>query len=148
MTTIRRVLGIDYGEKRIGLAVSDPLGLTAQGLETLVRSGEEKDVRALQQTIEKWEVVTIVIGLPRHMDGTAGEQAGKVERFAERLRQATGRTVTTWDERLTTVAAERILIEGGVRRQQRKSLRDRLAAVLILQGYLDRQQQRWEEEGQ
>ncbi len=147
MTTIRRVLGIDYGEKRIGLAVSDPLGHTAQGLETLERSGEEKDVRALQQTIEKWEVDTIVIGLPRHMDGTAGEQVRKVERFAERLRQATGRTVTPWDERLTTVAAERILIEGGVRRRQRKSLRDRLAAVLILQGYLDCQQQRREEEG-
>ena len=139
MTTIQRVLGIDYGEKRIGLAVSDPLGITAQGLETLERRGEEKDMRALQRTIDEWQVGTIVIGLPRHMDGSTGKQAGKVMRFADLLHRTTGRPVTTWDERWTTVAAERVLIEGGVRRRRRKQLRDRLAAVLILQGYLDRQ---------
>ncbi|MBI4161039.1 MAG: Holliday junction resolvase RuvX [Acidobacteria bacterium] len=137
-STLGRILGLDYGEKRIGLAISDPLRLTAQGLPTLERRSLEEDLRAIRDLIRANEVVGIVIGMPRRMDGTLGEQARRVQRFAEHLRRETGLPVEDWDERLTTVAAERALLEGSVRRRDRRHLRDRIAAVLILQGYLDR----------
>jgi putative Holliday junction resolvase len=142
MTTLTRFLGIDYGEKRIGLAISDPLQITAQGMPTLVRSGGESDLQAIRTIVEEQNVSGIVIGLPRRMDGTLGTQARRVEAFAARLADYTGLPVDTWDERLTTVAAERALLEGAVRRKKRRGLRDRLAAVLILQGFLDRRAQR------
>jgi putative Holliday junction resolvase len=142
MTTLTRILGIDYGEKRIGLAISDPLLITAQGMPTLVRKGGESDLQAIRNIVEERNVSGIVIGLPRRMDGTLGTQARRVEDFAARLAEITGLPVDTWDERLTTVAAERALLEGDVRRKKRRGLRDRLAAVLILQGWLDRRAQR------
>lgn len=142
MTTHTRILGIDYGEKRIGLAISDPLLMTAQGLPTLVRKGGESDLQAIRCIIEENNVSGIVIGMPCRMDGTLGTQARRVEVFAARLASFTGVPVDSWDERLTTVAAERALLEGEVRRNKRRGLRDRLAAVLILQGFLDRRAMR------
>lgn len=139
MPTLSRILGIDYGEKRIGLAISDPLRITAQGIDTLERHGWEEDLGAIRKIVTQHQVERVIVGLPRRMDGTIGRQAQRVEDFVRRLVEGIGLPVETWDERLTTVAAERALLEGSVRRRKRKSLRDRLAAVFILQGYLDAQ---------
>lgn len=144
LPTLFRILGIDYGEKRIGLAVSDPLRITAQGIDTLESRGWEKDLRALREIVARQQVERVVVGLPRRMDGTIGRQAQRVEDFVRRLAEGIGLPVETWDERLTTVAAERALLEGSVRRSKRKLLRDRLAAVFILQGYLDARSSRLE----
>ena len=133
-----RILALDVGDRTIGLALSDDLGLTAQGRPTLERRGPRQDLETLAKLVAEEGVGEVVVGLPLHLDGHAGPQAEKVLAFVEGLRTALGIPVTTWDERLTTVAAERALLEGGVRRAKRKSLRDRLAAVLILQGYLER----------
>ena len=138
MTTVSRILGLDYGERRIGVAISDPLGITAQGMETLVRKDREKDFQALGSIIDSHDVERIVIGLPIRMDGTSGRQAQRVEKFAQQLRDRLGIPVETWDERLTTVEADRILREDPRKRSRKKGLADRLAAVLILQGYMNR----------
>ncbi len=126
------------GDRTIGLALSDDLGLTAQGRPTLQRKGLRHDLEALSQLVSEEGVGEVVVGLPLRLDGRPGPQAEKVLAFVEALRTALGIPVATWDERLTTVAAERALLEGGVRRAQRKAVRDRVAAVLILQGYLER----------
>lgn len=132
----QRVLGLDVGEKRVGVAVSDPLGFTAQGIETIFTKGTENDLRRVHELARQYDVSTIVVGLPRNMDGTEGFQAERVRVFADRLVDM-GFEVRYQDERLTTASARRTLIEADVRRDKRKQVVDKLAAVLILQGYLD-----------
>lgn len=135
-----RLMGLDYGSKTVGVAVSDPLGLTAQGVETVWRKQENK----LRQTMARIEelissiVERIVLGYPKNMNNTVGERAVKSLEFKEKLEKRTGLPVVMWDERLTTAEAERTLMETGVRRENRKQFLDQMAAVLILQGYLDR----------
>jgi putative holliday junction resolvase len=134
-----RTLGLDVGTKTIGVAVSDELGWTAQGVTTLARRGLAADLEALQTLARDYEVDRIVVGLPRNMNGSIGPQAVSVLEFAERLKAALGLPVVTWDERLSTVAATRTLLEADVSRRKRRAVVDTLAAVFILQGYLDRQ---------
>ncbi len=132
-----RLLGLDYGSRRIGVAVSDPLGITAQPLPPIRRESDEKDIEAIAATVRQYEVAGVVLGLPLHLDGGEGTQAKKAIRFGEKIRERLGLPVETWDERLTTAQAERHLIESGVSRGKRKEVRDSLAAVFILQGVLD-----------
>ena len=135
-----RVMGLDYGSKTVGVAVSDPLGLTAQGIETIWRKDENKLRKTwarIEELIREYEVESIVLGLPRHMNNDVGDRAEKSLEFGEMLRRRTGLEVIMWDERLTTVEAERTLIESNVRREDRKKYIDKIAAVFILQGYLD-----------
>lgn len=133
-----RIIGLDIGEKTIGVAISDALGWTAQGLETIKRTNLKKDIDSIKNLISQWDVSKIVIGLPKNMDGSMGPQADKVIEFAKRLKEKTAVDIVLWDERLTTVAAERLLIEADVSRAKRKKVIDKLAATYILQGYLDR----------
>ncbi|MBI5189636.1 MAG: Holliday junction resolvase RuvX [Nitrospirae bacterium] len=133
-----RFMGLDVGEKTIGVAVSDGLGLTAQGLDTIRRVSFAKDFAALSAYIEEYEVGTIVVGLPKSMDGSIGTQAEKVLAFVEKMKSVIDLPVVMWDERLTTAMAQRALIEGDVSRKDRRKVIDRLAAQLILQGYMDR----------
>jgi len=132
-----RILAIDPGTVRLGLALSDPSGTIAQPLGVLVRRSEAEDLRALTELAERHEVGQIVIGLPRLMDGRLDTEAQKAQAFGAQVARATGRPVAYWDERLTTVAAERYLIEQGKRRAKRRQEIDRMAATLLLQGYLD-----------
>lgn len=133
-----RILALDVGLRRIGLAVSDPLGLTAQGLETLERQNEAADLNALSQLARHYEIRTFLLGLPRRLSGEEGAQAAKVRAFGARLARRTGLPVAYWDERLTTVEAERVLRQGGLsRREQRRPAVDRLAAVILLQSFLE-----------
>lgn len=134
-----RIMGLDVGDKTIGVAVSDLMGLTAQGVKTVKRVGKKKDIEELKAIIAERQVTKIVSGLPKNMNGTLGPQGEKVIKFCELLEQETGIKIEYWDERLSTVAAERTLIQGNVRRENRKSVIDMVAAVIILQGYLDRQ---------
>ena len=134
-----RIMGLDIGDKTIGVAVSDLMGLTAQGITTIKRVGKKKDIEAIKQIIAEKQVNKIVSGLPKNMNGTVGPQGEKVQKFCELLKEETNLPIEFWDERLSTVAAERSLIEGNVRRENRKKVIDMLAAVIILQGYLDRQ---------
>ena len=136
-----RVMGLDYGSKTVGVAVSDPLGLTAQGVETIWRKQENKlrqTMARIEELISEYQVERIVLGYPKNMNNTIGERAMKSLEFKENLEKRTGLPVVMWDERLTTAEAERTLIETGVRRENRKQFLDQMAAVLILQGYLDR----------
>ncbi|MCD7832808.1 MAG: Holliday junction resolvase RuvX [Lachnospiraceae bacterium] len=138
-----RVMGLDYGSKTVGVAVSDPLGLTAQGIETITRTQENKLRRTLariEELVGQYGVTEIVLGYPKNMNNTVGERAEKSLEFAEMLKRRTGLPVVMWDERLTTVAANRTLMESGVRRENRKEYVDMIAAVYILQGYLDLKQ--------
>ena len=137
MGSVERCLGMDLGTKRIGLALSDPLGWTAAPLPALSRVGWKKDLAALRRLVETHAVLRIVVGLPLRMDGEPGEQAKQAQEFAARIRVELGVPVETWDERLTTVQAERTLIDSDVRRERRRQVIDSLAASLILQGYLD-----------
>ena len=132
-----RIMGLDIGDKTIGVAVSDLMGLTAQGVTTIKRVGKKKDIEAIKQIIAEKQVNKIVSGLPKNMNGTVGPQGEKVQKFCELLKEETNLPIEFWDERLSTVAAERSLIEGNVRRENRKQVIDMLAAVIILQGYLD-----------
>jgi putative Holliday junction resolvase len=133
-----RFLGLDLGDKIIGLAVSDQLGFTAQGVGALKRAGLERDLERLSEYVQNYSVEGFVVGYPKNMNGTIGERALLSEKFAEILRERfVGKPVVLWDERLTTTAAQKVLIEADVRRKKRKGLVDKLAAVLILQGYLD-----------
>lgn len=134
-----RIMGLDVGDKTIGVSVSDLMGLTAQGVKTIKRIGKKKDIEALKEIIKEREVNKIVSGLPKNMNGTLGPQGEKVMKFCQLLEEETGIKIEYWDERLSTVAAERTLIQGNVRRENRKSVIDMVAAVIILQGYLDRQ---------
>lgn len=134
-----RIMGLDVGDKTIGVAVSDLMGLTAQGVKTVKRIGKKKDIEELKTIIAERQVNKIVSGLPKNMNGTLGPQGEKVIKFCELLQEQTGIKIEYWDERLSTVAAERTLIQGNVRRENRKGVIDMVAAVIILQGYLDRQ---------
>ena len=131
-----RILCLDVGDKRIGIAVSDALGLTAQPVETYTRVGYGPDVRHIAGIAREREAQWVLLGLPRNMDGSEGAQAGKVRAFAEQLTKE-GMQIEFWDERLTTRSAHASLIEGGMRRDARKGVVDQVAAVLILQGFLD-----------
>ena len=136
-----RLMGLDYGSKTVGVAVSDPLGLTAQGVETVWRKQENKlrqTMARIEELISEYQVERIVLGYPKNMNKTVGERAVKSLEFKEKLEKRTGLPVVMWDERLTTAEAERTLMETGVRRENRKQFLDQMAAVLILQGYLDR----------
>ena len=135
-----RILALDVGTKRIGLAVSDPLGITAQGLEVLSRKDRASDLERLVQVAREWRVQLIVVGLPRHMDGRLGAAAPQILELADSLQKTLGLEVVTWEERLTTVEAERVLIQADVSRRRRRQVVDQLAAVLILQNYLDHRQ--------
>ena len=135
-----RVLRLDYGSKTVGVAVSDPMGLTAQGVETIWRKQENKlrqTLARIEELVSEYQVERIVVGYPKNMNNTVGERALKSLEFKEKLEKRTGLPVVMWDERLTTVEAERTLMEAGVRRENRKQYLDELAAVFILQGYLD-----------
>lgn len=133
-----RMMGLDVGDKRIGVALSDLMGWTAQGLETIHRTNIKSDLQRIEAIIQEHDVKKIVIGLPKNMNGTLGPQSEKVIEFTERLKKRTNLETVFWDERLTTVAAERTLIEADVSRKKRKTVIDKLAAIHILQGYLDR----------
>ena len=128
-----RILALDVGSKRIGLAVSDPLGLTAQGLGVLERKEWDRDLARLVEIARPYQVQEILVGLPRHMDGRPGEQVEEILALA----QALGARVSTWDERLSTVEAERLLIQADLSRKRRRLVVDQVAASLILQAYLD-----------
>ena len=133
-------MGLDFGSKTVGVAVSDPLLITAQGLEIIRRKDENKlrqTLARIEQLIEEYEVSEIVLGLPKNMNDTMGERAGLSFEFREKLERRTGLPVVMWDERLTTVAADKAMIEAGIRREHRKEYVDKIAAAFILQGYLD-----------
>lgn len=135
-----RALGLDFGEKTIGVAVSDPLGWTAQGVEIIRRADEEElktSVARIAQLCKEFGVDIIVLGYPKNMNNTEGVRAQKTVRFKKRLKKELGLPVKLWDERLSTVAAERELIAADVSRKDRKRVIDKMAAVFILQGYLD-----------
>ena len=137
---MKRILGLDYGSKTVGVAVSDPLGLTAQGLETIWRKQENKlrqTLARIEEIAEEYQVERIVLGYPKNMNNTIGERAEKSLEFKEMLERRTGLPVVMWDERLTTVEANRTLMEAKVCRENRKQYLDELAAIFILQGYLD-----------
>lgn len=132
-----RIMALDVGQVTLGVAISDALGITAQPLTTLRRRGMAADLRALRDLVSAHEVETIVVGLPLRMGGEAGTAAAGVEGFAQKLREAIHLPVVTWDERLTTVQAERALLEGNVSRRRRREVINQIAAAIILQTYLD-----------
>lgn len=132
-----RIMGIDYGDSRVGIAVSDPMGWTAQGLETITEKKQEKVFERLLELIKLYNVEKIVVGFPKNMNGTIGPRGELTHKFVENLRQKTGIEIVLWDERLTTVAAHRMLNETNVRGKKRKQVVDTVAAGYILQGYLD-----------
>jgi len=139
VNAVARILAVDYGEKRIGLAISDELGITASPLMTLVRRSDEETVRQIAQLASKLRVTQIVVGLPRRTDTQEGEMERKVKAFAEKLRQAVSVPVVLFDERFTTRIAEQVLLEADLSRRKRKQVRDRLAAVILLQSFLEAQ---------
>jgi putative holliday junction resolvase len=132
-----RAMGLDVGTKTVGVAVSDPLGLTAQGVTTLRRTSLKADLKALAGMIRELEVDRLVVGLPLNMDGTEGPRAAASREFGEALASASALPVEYWDERLSTVAAQRVLLEADVSRRKRREVIDQMAAQLILQGWLD-----------
>ena len=135
-----RIMGLDFGSKTVGVAVSDPLGLTAQGVEIIRRKSENKlrqTLARIEEIAKEYGVEKIVLGFPKHMNNDIGERAEKSLEFQEMLKRRTGLPVVMWDERLTTVEADRTMMETGIRRENRKEYVDMLAAVFILQGYLD-----------
>ena len=135
-----RIMGLDYGSKTIGVAISDPLGLTAQGIEIIRREDENKlrkSLRRIEELVSEYQVEEIVLGFPKNMNNTIGERAQKALELKEMLERRCGLPVIMWDERLTTVEANRTLMESGVRRENRSKYVDMIAAVFILQGYLD-----------
>ena len=136
-----RTMGLDVGSKTVGVALSDAFGWTAQGLETIKINEEKQDYgfSKLGQIIKEHEVSKIVVGLPKNMNGTIGPRGEASQFFASELEKLFGLPVILWDERLTTMAAERVLLEADVSRQKRKKVIDKMAAVMILQGYLDSQ---------
>ena len=137
---LMRFMGLDFGSKTLGVAVSDPLGITAQPVEIIRRKSENKlrqTLARLEELAEEYQVTRFVLGLPKNMNNTLGERAEKSLEFKEMLERRTGLPVVMWDERLTTVEANRALMEGNVRRENRGRYVDAVAAVLILQGYLD-----------
>ena len=136
-----RIMGLDYGKKRIGVAVSDPLGWIAQGVEVVVFSSLASALERIMELIKEYETERIVVGLPVNMNGSYGPSAEAAKEFAGRLTAVTGLPVEFWDERLTTVEAEKLLVGADINRAKRRQVIDKIAAALILQGYLDRRQQ-------
>ena len=135
-----RIMGLDYGSKTVGVAVSDALGFTAQGVEIIRRKSEKRlrqTLARIDELIAEYQVGSIVLGFPKNMDNTIGDRAEKSLEFQEILKKRTGLPVVMWDERLTTVEADRTMAQTGVRREDRKKYVDELAAMFILQGYLD-----------
>jgi putative Holliday junction resolvase len=130
-------MGLDLGSKTIGVALSDDLTLTAQVLTSIKRSTLEKDLVAIKDLVSEYRAVELVVGLPFNMNGTKGESARQAEAFIEELRALLNLEIIPWDERLSTVAAEKILLEGDLSRRKRRKVIDRLSAAIILQGYLD-----------
>lgn len=142
-----RIMGLDFGAKTVGVAISDPLLLTAQGIEIIRREEENKLRRTLariEELIVEYEVEEIVLGLPKHMNNTEGVRVELTMEFKDKLERRTGLPVTLWDERLTTVAADKAMLEAGLRRQERREHVDKIAACFILQGYLDKRNMRTE----
>ena len=136
-----RILGLDYGTRTVGVAISDELGITAQPLETIVRKDANKlrkTYARIEELVREYGVETIVLGFPKNMNNTIGERGNDTIDFRDALVRRTNVEVILWDERLTTVASEKVLMESGVRRENRKKVIDQIAASLILQGYLDR----------
>lgn len=138
-TPIMRVLGIDYGAKRIGTAVSDELGIAAHALSVIERKNQSSDLEAISKIIETCHIEKIVVGYPLRLDGTKGIQCEKVDRFVERLTAAFKMPVVKWDESLSTWAADEAMSEAGLKRGKKKKIVDKIAAGIILQSYLDRQ---------
>jgi putative Holliday junction resolvase len=134
-----RTLGLDVGEKRIGAALSDPEGIIATSLPIVEVKSEDDALERILAMAEEHEVERIVVGIPLSLDGTVGPQARKIQSFIEALGKRTGLAIDTWDERFSSVSAERVLVEAGVKRGKRKKRLDSVAAAFILQGYLDRQ---------
>ncbi len=132
-----RILGLDLGEKRIGLAISDPLGITAQGLETIQRTSKEEDIKKIKEIIGIYKVEKIIVGLPINMDGTQGKQAERVKKFANLLKKQAQIPIEFWDERLSTVESQKFFLQANIRWEKAKHSVDRVAAQIILQGYLD-----------
>ncbi|MDO4966393.1 MAG: Holliday junction resolvase RuvX [Lachnospiraceae bacterium] len=135
-----RILGLDYGTKTVGVAVSDPLLITAQGVEIIRRDSENKIRKTLQrieELVKEYEVEKIVLGYPKNMNGTDGERAEKTLEFKDTVERRTGVPVVMWDERLTTVSADKVMMESGIRRENRKEFVDEIAAMFILQNYLE-----------
>lgn len=132
-----RILGIDFGTKTIGLAVSDEIGLIGQPIGTIEHKGLQHDLQEVQAKIREYKIQKIVVGLPKNMDGSIGKSALQVLDFVENLKQAFNIPVDTWDERLSTVEAERVLLDADMSRRKRKKVIDKVAASIILQGYLD-----------
>ncbi|MEY8762215.1 MULTISPECIES: Holliday junction resolvase RuvX [Clostridium] len=132
-----RILGLDIGNKTIGVAMSDPLGFTAQGVTTIRRRGLKEDIDEIRAICEKYGVELIVSGLPKNMNGTLGPQSKSVMDFCKNVEKLMKLPVKMWDERLTTVAANRAMLEGDLSRAKRKKIVDKMAATYILQGYLD-----------
>ncbi len=138
---MNRIMGLDYGSVTVGVAISDPLLMTAQGVEVIRRKQENKlrqTLARIEELIKEYQVNQIVLGYPKHLNNTIGERAVKSEEFADRLRQRTGLEVILWDERLTTVAAHQVLSQTKMDYEEKAKVVDKLAAVLILQGYLDK----------
>ncbi|MFO7153065.1 MAG: Holliday junction resolvase RuvX [Bacillota bacterium] len=134
-----RILGLDVGVKRIGVAVSDELGITAHGVGVIVRSSIKEDIQAISDFVQKYKIGKIVVGMPINMNGTLGPKGEEVKAFGEKLRKDLNVEVQYWDERLSTVAAERVLIDADISRKKRKKVIDKLSAVVILQNFLDSQ---------
>ncbi len=135
-----RIMGLDFGSRTVGVSVCDPLGFTAQGVETITRKEENKLRRTCQRIeslIKEYEITSIVLGYPKNMDDSIGERARKTEEFKDMLERRTGLSVILWDERLTTIEADGILEESGVPREERKKVIDQVAAGIILQSYLN-----------
>ena len=135
-----RIMGLDFGSKTVGVAVSDPLGITAQGVEIVRRKSPNKlrqTLARIDELVREYDVEELVLGYPKNMNGTEGERCEKTREFKEMLEKRTGLPVALWDERLTTVAADRSMMEAGLERQERKEYVDEIAAIFILQGYLD-----------
>ena len=135
-----RIMALDVGSRTIGIACSDALLMTAQGIETIRRTSLENDFNRLRELISEYEVHELVVGMPKNMNGTKGDRAEKTEAFVEKMKAVIDLPVTFWDDRLSTVMAERQLIAADVSRKKRKGVIDKMAAVVILQGYLDRLQ--------
>lgn len=136
-----RIIGLDFGSTTVGVAISDELGFTAQGIEVIRRKQENKlrqTLARIEELIKEYKVELIVLGYPKNMNNSVGERAQKTEEFAEMLKRRTGTEVVLWDERLSTVSAHQSMIEGGMRREKRAEIVDQVAAVFILQNYLDR----------
>ncbi|HEY9784248.1 MAG TPA: Holliday junction resolvase RuvX [Candidatus Obscuribacterales bacterium] len=135
-----RIIGLDIGDKRIGVAISDPLGITAAGIEAIERTNMQRDLEAVRQICERHGAVEIVVGLPQNMDGSIGPQAEKVRAFGRKLARATGLPIVYEDERLSTISAIRTLTVQGVKTGKNKALVDMQSAAIILQKFLDRRE--------